>query len=411
MRAFFIHCCLLTMLSSCSILEIQDQVKIVESAGVLTGKVKLLSPQKGPIIVARYHEDNGVYVIDSYTRATSAGDYLFHVFPGTYFIAAYIDVNNDGEYQADEEDANYYSVELGEPAEIVVESGKTVVNEDLIIVGKPPALATKAKTKSALIKAVKNVGTVISLDDPVFDRENYSIGMWQPIRFLEQVGGGLYFLQEYQQDRIPVLFIHGIDSGPLEWKQAIEKIDRRYFQPWVVYYPTGLRLEMISNYLVNSIARLHGLHDFKKMYIAAHSMGGLVAHSFIKKFLATHPELAESIDLLVTVNSPLNGLQSALQGVENSPIVLPVWRDIATGSDFIKELNDWWWPEDIPYYLIFSYETGDSSDGTVPLQSQIPMQLQTKVTRLYGFNNGHVGTLNNDSFLTLFNSILIQSLD
>ena len=113
MRAFLIHCCFLTMLSSCSILEIQDQVEIVESASVLTGKVKLLSPQKGPVIVARYHKDNGVYVIDSYVRATSDGYYLFHLFPGTYFIAAYFDVNNDGDYQSDEEDANYYSVELG----------------------------------------------------------------------------------------------------------------------------------------------------------------------------------------------------------------------------------------------------------------------------------------------------------
>ncbi|MCK5191587.1 MAG: hypothetical protein KAR12_16195 [Methylococcales bacterium] len=90
---------------------------------------------------------------------------------------------------------------------------------------------------------------------------------------------------------------------------------------------------------------------------------------------------------------------------------MPVWRDVATGSQFIKGLNDWGWPEDIPYHLIFSYKTGSSDDGTVPLRSQIPMQLQTEVTRVYGFNNSHVGTLNDAAFLTLFNSILIQSLD
>ena len=411
MRTFFIHCCLLTILGSCSILEIKNQVEIVDSVGTLSGKVKLVSPQKGPVIVRRFHKDNGVYVFDNHVRSTPEGDYLFQSRPGTYFIAAFIDVNNDGEYQSDEEDANYYSLELGIPAEIVVEAGKKVVINDVIIAGKPPALKIKAEIKKALIKAVENVGVVISLDDPVFDNDNYSMGMWRPIQFLEKVGGGLFFLQEYQQDKIPVLFVHGIGGGPVDWKQAIEKLDRRYFQPWVIFYPSGLRLDMVSNYLVKSVAHLQGLHGFKRLYVAAHSMGGLVAHSFVKKYLATYPDFAESIDLLVTVNSPLNGMQSALKGVENSPIVLPVWRDIATGSQFIKGLNDWWWPKDIPYHLIFSYETGDSDDGTVPLQSQIPMQLQTKVTRLYGFNNNHVGTLNDDTFLTLFNSILIQSLD
>ena len=411
MRAFFIHCCLLTILGSCSIIEIQEQVKIIDSVGILSGKVKLSSPQKGPVIVRHYHKDNGVYVFDNYVRATPEGDFMFQQFPGTYFIGAFIDINNDGEYQSDTEDANYYSLELGKPTEIVVESGKTVANIDLIISGKPFALSTKAETKKALIKPVENIGVVISLEDPVFVDNNYSMGLWRPAQFFEQVGGGLFFLQEYQQGKIPVLFIHGMGGGPVDWKQAIEKIDRRYFQPWIIFYPTGLRLDMVSNYLVKSVAHLQGLHGFKRLYVAAHSMGGLVAHSFVKKYLATYPDLAESIGLVITVNSPMDGMQSALKGVKNSPIVLPVWRDVATGSQFIKVLNDWWWPEDIPYHLIFSYKTGDSDDGTVSLQSQIPMQLQTKATRLYGFNNSHVETLDNAAFLTLFNAILIQSLD
>ena len=81
------------------------------------------------------------------------------------------------------------------------------------------------------------------------------------------------------------------------------------------------------------------------------------------------------------------------------------WKSIYQGAQRLG------WPEDIPYHLIFSYKTGSSDDSTVPLQSQIPMQLQAEVTRLYGFNNSHVGTLNDAAFLTLFNSILIQSLD
>lgn len=309
------------------------------------------------------------------------------------------------------EDGNYYSLESGKPAGIVVRPGETVINKNFIIYGKPPALVTKAETKRALSKAIENIGVIISLDDPVFTKENNAMGMWTPVQFLQQVDGGLFFLQKYQQDKIPILFIHGMGGSPVDWKRAIEKIDKRYFQPWVICYPTGLRLEMVSQYLVNSISYLQGLYKFKKIFIAAHSMGGLVAHSFIEKYLSTFPDYAENIDLVITVNSPLNGMQSALSGVNNSPIVLPAWRDIATGSEFIKGLNDWWWPEEIPYHLIFSYQTGNSGDGVVSLESQIPMRLQTETTRLYGFNNNHVGTLNDDAFLSLFNSILLQSID
>ena len=413
MRTFLIYfsLSLLAVVTGCSIIEIQNQAKIIENAGVVKGSVKLASSQTGHVIVRRYHMKNGAYVFDSFEMATSKGDYTFDLLPGTYYIGAFIDVNNDGEYQADVEDGNYYSLELGKPTGIVVGPGETIVNKNFIIDGKPPALVMKAETINVLSKSIENIGVVISLDDPVFTKENYSMGMWKPIQFLEKVGGGLFFLQKYQQEKIPVLFIHGMGGSPVDWKRAIEKIDRRYFQPWVIYYPTGLRLEMVSNYLVRSISYLQGLYKFKKIFIAAHSVGGLVTHSFIEKYLSKFPDYAENIDLVITVNSPLNGMQSALSGVKNSPIVLPAWHDIATGSEFIKRLNDWWWPEEIPYHLIFSYQTGNSCDGVVSLQSQIPMQLQTETTRLYGLNNSHVGTLNDDDFLSLFNSILLQSID
>lgn len=411
MRTFLIFCSLLVVATGCSLIEIQNQAEIIENAGVVKGNVKLTGSQTGHVIVSRYQMKNGAYVFESYVRATPKGDYTFNLSPGTYYIGAFIDVNNDGDYQSDVEDGNYYSLESGKPAGIVVRPGETVINKNFIIYGKPPALVTKAETKRALSKAIENIGVIISLDDPVFTKENNAMGMWTPVQFLQQVDGGLFFLQKYQQDKIPILFIHGMGGSPVDWKRAIEKIDKRYFQPWVICYPTGLRLEMVSQYLVNSISYLQGLYKFKKIFIAAHSMGGLVAHSFIEKYLSTFPDYAENIDLVITVNSPLNGMQSALSGVNNSPIVLPAWRDIATGSEFIKGLNDWWWPEEIPYHLIFSYQTGNSGDGVVSLESQIPMRLQTETTRLYGFNNNHVGTLNDDAFLSLFNSILLQSID
>lgn len=207
-----------------------------------------------------------------------------------------------------------------------------------------------------------------------------------------------------------MLFIHGLNGGPLDWRKAIEELDREHFQPWIVYYPSGFRLNMITEYLIKAVAKLQDQLGFKKLYVLGHSMGGLVAHAFIKKYMERYPDLADSIKLVMTVNSPMNGMGSAATGVKNSPIVVPAWRDLATGSIFLEELISWSWPDSIPYHLVFSFVIGDSSDGIVPLESEIPWKTQQEATRMYGFNNSHVGTLNDPVFLSLLHTILAESI-
>ena len=111
----------------------------------------------------------------------------------------------------------------------------------------------------------------------------------------------------------------------------------------------------------------------------------------------------------MTINSPMGGLSSASAGVKHSPIVVPSWRDVMPGSDFLKGIHTWNWPKEIPYHLVASYINGKSNDGLVSLQSQIPKELQSESTRMYVFNNNHVGTINDENFLTLFNQILSDS--
>ena len=65
----------------------------------------------------------------------------------------------------------------------------------------------------------------------------------------------------------------------------------------------------------------------------------------------------------------------------------------------------------MPYHLVFSFQTGDSSDGTIPIESQLPLALQGEAVRLYGFHDSHVGTLSNQGFLNQFNAILREAAD
>ncbi len=112
----------------------------------------------------------------------------------------------------------------------------------------------------------------------------------------------------------------------------------------------------------------------------------------------------------MTVNSPMAGMPAAASGVKHSPIVVPSWRDVEPNSAFLKGIHTWKWPQEIPYHLVFSYTTGESSDGVVSLQSQVPLKLQSESIRMYAFNNDHVGTLNDNNFLALFNRILKDNL-
>ena len=161
---------------------------------------------------------------------------------------------------------------------------------------------------------------------------------------------------------------------------------------------------MVSDFFLKAVTDLQSKYNFSEFYVVAHSMGGLVTRSFVKKY---QQEIRPAkLGFVMTINSPLGGMKSAQKGVENSPIVVPAWRDVASGSDFIAELNAWHWPKNIPYHLVFSFETGEGDDGVVALESQIPHRLQSEAERIYGYNAQHTGILKDDRFVTNLIGIL-----
>jgi len=56
----------------CSVREIREQRKIMENTGTIRGIVQRASSQKGPIIVLRYRDNNGVLTLKD--RVTAAGN-------------------------------------------------------------------------------------------------------------------------------------------------------------------------------------------------------------------------------------------------------------------------------------------------------------------------------------------------
>lgn len=406
---------LVTMaISGCSVIDqvkqkvvdVRQQVETIDKRASVSGKVVNRSGQDGPILANLLKSEDGfMRWIDEYPVSAN-GAYRFFGTPGSYTIGAYVDVNRDGKYQASEP-ATYLGEKQNRPSLFQLRANKKVVLQTLEVKNTlAPKLSSDIVYDSN--RALENIGRVVSLRDRMFSRDNAQLGMWQPLKFSKQVGGGLFLLKKFRRGRIPVIFVHGINGTPLDWKVPIKALDMKKFQPVLFYYASGLPLDVVSEFLMKAINKLQSQHRFAEFYIAAHSMGGLMTRSFVKKYVASRNPAR--LGLVMTVNSPMKGLKSAETGVSYFPIVVPAWRDVAYKSDFVRELQAWPWPRDIPYHLVFSYLSDEAGDGVVELDSQIPRALQREASAIYGFNGGHAEVLRDREFVTEFNAILANSL-
>ena len=396
----------IVMSSGCSLLEISQQSEGVNKAGTISGRVDIESGSDAPVTILLFSKQDFAPKLERKYVLQGAGEFRFYAQQGIYYIAAFQDTNRDNLYQQTEPATLYGSSDLFNASPVALQSSGHVELDRLIL--KRP-IANKINRDNISFEIEQDhTGEIATLDDPRFSREIGALGLWKPISFIDQVGIGLYMLSSSEAKRIPVIFIHGAGGTPLEFAELAKSLDSQRFEPWVLHYPSGLRLDIISDYLVKSINQLESQYPFDNFYLIAHSMGGLVMRSTVKKYTASahHPV----IGLTMTINSPMDGMASAEFGARSSPIVIPSWRDIAQNSEFLRNIRDWPWPEEIPYHLVFSYQGGDSDDGVVDLESQIPLSLQAEATRLYGFHAGHATILTNPDFIRSFQNILNNSL-
>ena len=96
---------------------------------------------------------------------------------------------------------------------------------------------------------------------------------------------GLYFLQPYDPDRIPLVFVHGLISTPFDWVKTINGLQadpeiRKHYQFWVFAYPTGNPVLYSALRLREELARVDKVYPNHKDYVlVGHSMGGLLSQA------------------------------------------------------------------------------------------------------------------------------------
>lgn len=101
---------------------------------------------------------------------------------------------------------------------------------------------------------------------------------------------GLYMLQPYDPERIPLIFVHGLISTPRMWRNVINELEtdpvlRERYQCWVFSYPTGNPPLYSSLRFREELERIRQLHPDSRDYVlVGHSMGGLVSRTQVTTF-------------------------------------------------------------------------------------------------------------------------------
>jgi len=419
---------LLTLQSGCSLIKTDQEIKEIDSAVTITGKILNAKNPDTPIVIGLFKKEKekekervkGQGKKNKYTLLQSTVVYGNSAFEflteeDSYYVAAFADINQDFILQKNES-AGWY----GKPSALKVISGKQIPPIQITL--KPPAevnidmpsIYDANYQQLITLKNNKTLGRILKITDPSLSHSVGQLGLWHPLEFVKQQKNGIFFLQDYDPKKTPVIFFHGIGGSGADLKSLITSIDTNKFQPWVMQYPSGLRIDLIASHSSGEINKLRSKYHFDKYVVIAHSMGGLLARSIIERQLSQKRNV--DIPLFISISTPWNGHKAATWGIEGAPVVIPVWFDIAPGSPYLKRLQQQIAKTPVKHHLLFSYKgnlsliNSENNDGTVTLSSELLPIVQTHAEEVYGFDIDHVGILEYQEMLDKVNQRLSEVL-
>jgi len=383
--------CLVT--TGCFLVKVKKEVREVLASTVLVGHISTTFPGKKREVV-------------HYTVLHDFGEYELMVAKGNYYVFAYWDKNSNLIYDAGEPAGQY-----GDPKMVSAPAGGVVGDINISIPEKAQNIDVPSGFEISAVKPHKLysrlAGAIIDLDDELFSEEHGSKGYWEGVSFFKEFGGNIYFLEEYDPQKIPILFIHGATGTPKGWKYFVDNIDRTRFQPWFFYYPSGARIQSMSYLLLWKLENLKIKYNFEQLYITAHSMGGLVARSFIIDHGARFPH----VKLFISLATPWGGAGMAEYGVKQSPAVIPCWIDMQPESAFIQSLYRTKMPDTVSFYMFFGHSGSrnpfrSNNDRTIAFSSLLDRRAQSEAKMNYAFNEDHASIIYSKAVLDQYNAII-----
>jgi pimeloyl-ACP methyl ester carboxylesterase len=409
-RRFVLLLACVTLLSNCVFQRLEgDLRKLDDVAHLFTGVVSTdVLEFHSTLVVALQDRDAGE--ITSFRMMSGPGVFEIRAARTPTYFFAFGDMNKDLKFQ------------VGEPygwaaqAQALMPMNDATRGIDIVIRPDEPLPYPEFLVDVPLENHLNNyvnthIGTVSSLDDPLFSNRQGKKGLWEPFAFMEDGGTGIHFLEAYDPSRVPVLFVHGINGAPSDFSAVIGNIDRSRFQPWILSYPSGLRLSWLARGMFQFIEALHRQYGFKELHVVAHSMGGLVSRGCLN--LCVQNDRCGYLRSFTTLSTPWDGVASAQSGVKWAPTVVPVWNDLSPDSDFVSTLFDTKSLDGVPHHLVFGFRqdnflSSGSSDGVIQLSSQLRDAAQEQAWTIRGYDEGHASILRSSAVIGNVNWILRQ---
>jgi pimeloyl-ACP methyl ester carboxylesterase len=422
------------LLTGCLFQDVRSQQSKMETFCRISGSVTAEQDHARPILVGLVRHTGGALeerenwrLVDHFVLESS-GRWMFRAGPGTYGLVAFEDTNADGVYQPGEPFLPINPRQL-----VICDGGDTHRNVALVLLvegrsrleGEIDFMKFQARSGRAQLQqslgAATAYGVLAALDDPRFSAEHAKNSLWKPYDFIFDVGPGVYFLEPYNASKIPVLFVHGINGTPANFRFLIERLDRTKYQPWLYYYPSGVHLSGLADHLDQTMKKLQLHHGFTQYHVIAHSMGGLVSRGFLLRNQSGQSRAR--VALYITISTPWAGHKAAQAGVEYAPAVVYVWNDMVPQSAYLTDLFfsnhngspvHRPLPSNIQHHLLFGYKhsgtvIGECSDGTVTLASQLYPGAQEDASMLHGFDETHMSILDSVETSRLINRLINEA--
>ncbi len=408
------------------IIDFKDQASQARATSRIEGRIETEGPLQGNLVVILGRLVDGqekAVGIDSYVRV-NPGSYAFSVAPGRFQVGAYEDRNRNGLLDPDERAARVRDSEILEvgPGERASLDIRLAVGATLDELTEPlDVLAIVERTpeeqREFSLWAFSAQGKICEdLGDDKFGPKSGPRGLWEPMNFLNDELAGIYFLEAYDPDRVPVLFVHGIAGYPQEFSTLIEGLDRERFQAWFYFYPSGFGLDGISNHLEGLLKRMQVKHHFNRLAIVAHSMGGLVSRGAILKY--KDDTRRDDIRLFISISTPWGGDVSA-KGTETARIELPAsFKDMNPSSDYLrwifykdeKRESLRTLPKRVDYHMIMGFRMSSAKrvadDSSVTLASQARIEAQEEAQTIRAWDYDHWDILKSPEATARMNLLL-----
>ena len=403
--------------------QLKKEVKILDGDYRLTGKIENPSGDLANVYVGVWKNNpsgDGSVTIVEVTSPNSDGLFAMFLKPGPeYYFLALEDADGSGRW--DEGEPLWY---YGKPDALPLEQGRgyhvdVTLSTLMPSENLPFEEFRKARggrevhelTSGGLVPVV--LGDIADFDSPEFsDPEMERQGLWEPASFLKQRGFGIYFMEDYDPAKRPVLFVNGCGGSPRTWKYIISNLDRRKYQPWIWNAPSGLRLEESARGLNGLVKMLHERHGFDRLDVVAYSMGGLTTRRFLQMNL--NEDGHRYIEKFVSISTPWGGHEMAEMGIEKAPTAIPAWHDIRTESPFIQKLYQVEPPVD--HYMIYTTKGKKSpflpknNDGTVSIVSQTDERATSDAREIDTYHLTHTSVMESPQVVDTIEGYLEDTL-